>query len=284
MSKKALGRGLEALIGNDVPQNESGILEVEVSRIKPNPNQPRKDFELESLSELSESIKLHGLLQPILIKASGNDYIIIAGERRFKAAQLAGLTKISCILQDCSEQEMAERALIENIQRADLSPVEEGFAYSRLMQEYGLTQDQVAERVGKGRPTVANLLRIIQLPDRILQLIRENKISLGHAKVLLSLKDSSLQVILAEKVARDHLSVRELETALAQFTETKTQSKKTQRIGSSSLFVQMEDKLRSSFQTKVRVKGDSARGKIEIDYFSEEELNRLLELWNIRIE
>lgn len=282
MSKKALGRGLEALIGNESRENDTGILEIDLDRIKPNPDQPRKNFELQSLAELAESLKTHGLLQPILVQSSGDEYVIIAGERRYRAAQLAGLSKVFCILQNGTEQEMAERSLIENIQRANLSPVEEGIAYSRLISEYGLTQDQVAERVGKGRPTVANLLRIIQLPERILQLIGENKLSLGHAKVLLGIKDTSLQVLLADKVAKDSLSVRDLENVILKFSD-QTETRHVQR-KTPPLFGQVEDKLRTSFQTKVRVKGDTKRGKIEIDYFSEEELNRLLDLWNIQIE
>jgi ParB family transcriptional regulator, chromosome partitioning protein len=280
VSKKALGRGLEALIGNT--ETESGIREIDLERIKPNPAQPRKDFDSESLAELSSSLKSHGLLQPILVRPIDNHYIIVAGERRYRAALQAELKKIPCIIQDCTEQEMAERALIENIQRADLSPVEEGMAYARLMKEYGLTQEQVSERVGKGRATIANLLRVIQLPERILQLIRENKISLGHAKVLLGIKDSSLQVLMADKVAKENLSVRELETLLQKLSERPSHKINPRKYP--PLFSQVEDKLRTSFQTKVRVKGDTGRGKIEIEYFSEEELNRLLDLWNIQIE
>ena len=282
MSKKALGRGLEALIGTESGIKNTGVQEIDLVRIKPNPDQPRKDFDPESLSELASSLQTHGLLQPILVTSAEDDYIIVAGERRYRAAQLAGLTKIPCIIQNGSEQDMAERALVENIQRSNLSPVEEGMAYARLMKEYGLTQEQVSERVGKGRPTIANLLRVIQLPERVLQFIRESRVSLGHAKVLLGIKDSSLQVLLAEKVAKENLSVRELETLLLKLTEKPEPRSVVHR--TSPLFVQVEDKLRTSFQTKVRVKGDSGRGKIEIEYFSEEEFNRLLELWNIQLE
>lgn len=282
MSKKALGRGLEALIGTESGIKNTGVQEIDLVRIKPNPDQPRKDFDPESLSELASSLQTHGLLQPILVKSTEDDYIIVAGERRYRAAQLAGLTKIPCIIQNGSEQDMAERALVENIQRSNLSPVEEGMAYARLMKDYGLTQEQVSERVGKGRPTIANLLRVIQLPERVLQFIRESRVSLGHAKVLLGIKDSSLQVLLAEKVAKENLSVRELETLLLRLTEKPEPRSVVHR--TSPLFVQVEDKLRTSFQTKVRVKGDSGRGKIEIEYFSEEEFNRLLELWNIQLE
>ncbi|MEL1134895.1 ParB/RepB/Spo0J family partition protein [Desulfitobacterium sp. THU1] len=282
MSKKALGRGLEALIGAEPMENESSSREIELEKIKPNPDQPRKGFDQEGLEELAASLKVHGLLQPILVQARDDEYIIIAGERRFRAAKLAGLSKIPCLIQSGSEQELAEKALIENIQRSDLSPVEEGMAYARLIQEYGLTQEQVAERVGKGRPTIANLLRVIQLPEPILRLIQESKLSLGHAKVLLGLKDTSLQVLLAQKVAKDNLPVRELENLILKYTDQIESPKPPKKIP--PVFNQIEDKLRSSFQTKVKLKGKPERGKIEIEYFSEEEFNRLLELWHIRVD
>jgi ParB family chromosome partitioning protein len=283
VSKKALGRGLEALIGPESGLKNTGVQEIDVVRIHPNPDQPRKEFDSESLEELASSLQTHGLLQPILIKPHDEDYVIVAGERRYRAAQLAGLKKIPCIIQECTEQEMAERALVENIQRSNLSPVDEGMAYARLMKEYGLTQEQVSERVGKNRSTIANLLRVIQLPERVLQLIRESKVSLGHAKVLLGLKDTSLQVLLAEKVGKENLSVRELEALLVRLTD-RPEPRTVVHRASSPLFSQVEDKLRSSFQTKVRLKGDTERGKIEIEFFSEEEFNRLLELWNIQVE
>lgn len=285
MSKKALGRGLSALISEDPILADSGVRQISMDEIYPNPDQPRKEFDLASLKELSDSIKIHGLLQPILVKPSGGEYLIVAGERRFRAAQLLDMKQIPCIIQDCSEQEMAERALVENIQRSDLSPVEEGFAYARLIQEYHLTQEQVAERVGKARTTVANLLRVIQLPERILQLIREEKLTLGHAKVLLGIKDSSLQVVFAEKAARESISVRELELLLSRMSDkSKEEPIDPKKKNNINIFAPVEDKLRSSFQTKVRLKGDTHRGKIEIEFFSQEELNRLLELWHIEIE
>lgn len=283
MSKKALGRGLEALIGAEPVGNEALVQEIELDKIRINPDQPRRSFNQESLEELAASIKTHGLLQPILVQLKNEEYIIVAGERRYRAAILAGLGKIPCLLKAGSEQELAEKALIENIQRSDLSPVEEGMAYARLIKEYELTQEQVAERVGKGRPTVANLLRIIQLPDPVLHLIQEGKLSLGHAKVLLGIKDSSLQVLLAQKVAKESLPVRELESLILKYTEQHGTPKKA-KMKSSFLFSQIEDQLRSSFQTKVKVKGDAGRGKIEIEYFSEDEFNRLLEIWNIKVD
>lgn len=281
MSKKALGRGLQALLSDELGENPS-IKEIAISDIIPNPEQPRKDFDPQALNELADSLRVHGLLQPVLVRPVGEHYCIIAGERRLRAAKIAGFTKIAVIVQVCTDQEMAERSLIENIQRADLTPVEEGFAYARLIEEYGMTQELVAQRVGKARTTVANLLRVILLPKVVLELLRDDKISLGHAKVLLGLKDTTIQVLAAQKAAKEQLSVRETEDFVNKLTE---KTKKT-KIPSerSTLFHNVEDRLRTSFQTKVQLKGDLKRGKIEIQYFSEEELNRLLELWNIRID
>lgn len=281
MSKKGLGRGLQALLSDEAGDSQ-GIKEIPITDITPNPDQPRRDFEPEALQDLADSLRVHGLLQPILVRPVGEQYSIIAGERRFRAAQIAGFTKIACIVQPCNEQEVAERALVENIQRADLSSVDEGMAYARLIDEYQLTQEQVAQRVGKGRATIANLLRVIQLPEPVLDLLREDKISLGHAKVLLGLKDTSLQVLLAQKASKEQLSVRETEELITKLSG-KSETSKPRRENPSTLH-HVEDRLRTNFQTKVIIKGDSQRGKIEVQYFSEEELNRLLEMWNVSID
>ena len=281
MSKKGLGRGLQALLSDELGDN-STIKEIPISDIEPNPDQPRREFDIQALNDLADSLREHGLLQPILVRPLGERYCIIAGERRLRAARIAGFSKIESIVQICSDQEMAERALVENIQRADLSPLEEGMAYNRLIEDYGLTQDQVAQRVGKARTTVANLLRVILLPEVVLELLREEKISLGHAKVLLGIKDTSLQVLIAQKAGKEQLSVRETEDLINRLTEKTEKSKPTREY--SLLLHNVEERLQTSFQTKVLLKGSSKRGKIEIQYFSEEELNRLLELWNIRID
>jgi ParB family chromosome partitioning protein len=281
VSKKALGRGLQALLSDEVGENPN-IKEIAISDIIPNPEQPRKEFDPQALQELADSLLVHGLLQPILVRNVGEYYHIIAGERRWRAAKIAGFTKIAVIVQVCTDQEMAELTLIENIQRADLNPIEEGFAYARLIEEYGLTQELVAQRVGKARTTVANLLRVIKLPKVVLELLREVKISLGHAKILLGVKDTTIQVLTAQKAAQEKLSVREAED-LVNRQIGKTKKDKIPR-ESSALFHNVEDQLRTSFQTKVQLKGNLKRGKIEIQYFSAEELNRLLELWNIRID
>ena len=281
MSKKALGRGLEALLSDDLGENPS-IKEIAISTIIPNPDQPRKDFDPQALNELAESLLVHGLLQPVLVRPVGEHYCIIAGERRLRAAKLAGFTKIAVVVQVCTDQEMAERALIENIQRADLTPIEEGFAYARLIEEYGMTQELVAQRVGKARATVANLLRVILLPEVILDLLRKERISLGHAKILLALKDTTIQVFTAQKAADGQLSVRETENLIKRLTEKTNRTEMPRE--RSTIFHNVEDRLRTSFQTKVLLRGDLKRGKIEIQYFSEDELNRLLELWNIQID
>lgn len=281
MSKKGLGRGLQALLSDELGDGQS-IREIPVSDIDPNPDQPRREFDLQALNDLADSLREHGLLQPILVRPAEERYFIIAGERRLRAAKIAGFSTIKCIVQLCSDQEMAERALVENIQRADLSPLDEGMAYKKLIEEYGLTQEQVAQRVGKARTTVANLLRVISLPDIVLQLLKNEEISLGHAKVLLGVKDTSLQVLTAQKAAREKLSVRETEELLNKVAGKTEKSKPIYEY--SLLLHNVEERLQTSFQTKVLLKGDSKRGKIEIQYFSEEELNRLLELWNVRID
>ena len=285
MSKKGLGKGLQALISAELGERPA-IKEIPIADIVSNPDQPRKQFDTDSLNELADSLREHGLLQPILVRPVGDDrYSIIAGERRLRAAKIAGFKRIDSIVQIASEQEIAERALIENIQRSNLSPVEEGFAYARLIEEFNLTQETVAQRVGKARATVANLLRIILLPTLVLDLIREEKISLGHAKVLLGLKDTSLQVLAAQKAAKERLSVRETESLISRLSEkAPTASKEAGQRRRSVMVSNLEDRLRENFQTKVQIKGDLKRGRIEIQYFSEDELNRLLELWKIEID
>ncbi|MFA6807579.1 MAG: ParB/RepB/Spo0J family partition protein, partial [Eubacteriales bacterium] len=213
MSKKGLGRGLGALI-TETETDGTVIKQISLSDISPNPYQPRRDFAEEKLTELSNSIIEHGLIQPILVKPDGNKYIIIAGERRYRACKMAGFKVISCIIKNCDNQEMTEKALIENIQRDDLSPVDEGLAYAQLMKDYGLTQEQVAKRVGKGRATIANLLRLIQLPDKVLALLNNEEISLGHAKVLLGISDPLKQIEYAKIISLKKLSVRETEVLI----------------------------------------------------------------------
>lgn len=285
LPKKGLGRGLGALIteADVVARNE--IREVYLSDLDPNPGQPRKEFDEDKLIELAHSIRAHGLLQPILIRPNGMRFYIIAGERRFRAASLAGLDKISCVvLNECDEQSMTEKALIENIQRDDLSPVEEGLAYARLIEDYQLTQEEIASRVGKSRSTITNLLRVIQLPYEILEMINSDSITLGHAKVLLSLDDREQQINLARRIEAHGLSVRKLEEIIKRAFTSPPTSLSEARVSTTkeySYLNDVEEQLRSLFQTKVRLKGTASKGKIEIEYFSREDLERLMEAWNL---
>jgi len=283
VSKKGLGRGLQALIGDDGGSSSSSVREIPLDQIEANPSQPRKEFSQEALEELAASLRVHGLLQPILVRPAGMDrYYIVAGERRYRAARLAGLERIACLVQACSEQESAERALIENIQRADLSPVEEGLAYQRLIDEYGLTQEQVAQRVGKGRATIANLLSVLKLPSPVLQLLEAGQLSLGHVKLLTGIEDSALQVLIAERAAREKVSVRGMEEMLRRLQAEKPQARR--RAVKETVLGDVSGKLSEAFQTKVAIKGTAERGRIEIEFYSSEELNRLLELWQVEVD
>lgn len=285
MSKRGLGKGLGALIAINETTDQM-VKEIPLRQIEPNPAQPRKEFKEENMAELAASLKLHGVLQPILVRPAGMDhYYIIAGERRFRAAQQAGFDRIPCLIQECTDQESAERALIENIQRSELSPLEEGQAYARLIDEYGLTQEQVARRVGKNRPFVTNLLGIIKLPERILDLLRNDKLSVGHLKLFLGLEDSSLQILVAEKAAKDGLSVRATEDLIRNLRDEHVKiANRGQEIIAADPLLNIAQKLSSVMQTKVAVKGNASRGKIQIEYYSKDELNRLLELWRIEID
>ena len=284
--KTGLGKGIDALIPSGHEELSDSVIEIDIHDIEPGDAQPRKSFDEEKLMELAQSIRENGLIQPIVVReVEENSYEIIAGERRFRASQLAGLDRIQCIVRDCTEQEMTEKALIENIQRDDLSPVEEGLAYAKLIEDYGLTQEQVAKRVGKGRPTIANLIRIIQLPQEILDLLNKGSISLGHAKVILTVDSPDDQIQLAEKVYSESLSVRELESLVLSLKNNSPSPKKEKqkKIKKYSEFMEIEEKLQNIFQTKVTVKGGESKGKIEINYYSKEELDRLLKAMDVQI-
>jgi ParB family chromosome partitioning protein len=285
LPKKGLGRGLGALI-NDSATPMREIQEISLKDLDPNPGQPRKEFDEIKLKELAHSISEHGLLQPILVYPNGMRYYIIAGERRFRAAELAGLENISCIILDeCDNQAMTEKALIENIQRDDLSPVEEGLAYARLIDDYGLTQEEIALRVSKSRSTITNLLRVVQMPEEILKMISNEFISLGHAKVLLSLEDVDEQILMARRIVREGLSVRRLEEMIKmRFREQPPIiTKVTTPIKEYNYLNDIEEQLCSRFQTKVKLRGTASKGKIEIEYFTREDLERLMDSWSLSV-
>jgi ParB family chromosome partitioning protein len=268
--KTALGRGLEALI----PEKGQEVIEIEVSRILPGKQQPRKVFKDDTLRELAASIKEKGVLQPVLVNRQPNgSFSLIAGERRFRASKLAGLKRIPSIVKNAGPEDVLEMSLIENIQRENLGSIETAQAFQSLMKQYGLTQEQVAEKVGKERATVANYLRLLRLPKEIRKLLNDGALSMGHAKALLSVEDRREQIALAGKIAKEDLSVRKVEKLV------KGKEKRPVRKSLPDPQVTaLEEKLIKNLATKVRIRHKGRRGKIEIEYYSLEELDRLLDL------
>ncbi|MBM7624313.1 ParB family chromosome partitioning protein [Sporohalobacter salinus] len=281
MSKKRLGKGLGALISDKKPEgnsSEKGIQKVKVNKIEPNPYQPRKEFNQKRLEELSQSIKKHGLLQPVTLRSKeDNSYQLIAGERRWRAAKLSGLDEITAIIQDCSQQQMMEIALIENLQREDLDPIEEAKAYNKLIDKFDLTQSKVAESVGKSRSSIANSLRLLNLPSEIQDYVSRETLTVGHARALLSLSTNAEQKEVAKEVIENNLSVRETEKLVKNLTTDKKREKKKKSKKRDPNIVAIEDRLRRSLGTEVSVKRGKDKGEIIIEYYSDEELTRLLE-------
>lgn len=272
MKKKSLGRGLDALLGDNQSVSD-GVQSVRVSQIFPNRRQPRRSFDPNGLQELADSIREHGVLQPIVVREEGAGYTIIAGERRWRAARLAGLTEIPAIVRECGPQEAAQLSLIENLQRAGLNPIEEACGYSALMSEYGLSQDQVAEGIGKPRSTIANALRLLSLPEDVRKLITDGKLSGGHGKVLAGIEDAGEASRLAQTAAESGWSVRELEKAVK---STKKQPKKpSAAAGRDSFYQEFEIAVTGSLGRKVRI-GTLPRGKrpgrMELEFYSKEDL------------
>jgi ParB family chromosome partitioning protein len=277
--KAALGKGLDALL----PDRGCEVIGIEIGKILPNENQPRKVFRDEALKELASSIKEKGVLQPVIVSRIGDgNFRLIAGERRWRASSLAGLKRIPALIKEVSSQDAIEIALIENIQREELNAIETADAFYSLMQDFKLTQEALAERVGKDRATVANYLRILKLPGEIKALINDGSLSLGHAKALLSLDDKQKQIATASKIVQEGLSVRAAEALCADLNKqpsakaakpAKKENKKLPEVAD------LEDKLIQALGTKVRLQHKGVKGKIEIEYYSLDELDRLLELF-----
>lgn len=286
---RALGKGLGALIPQLEEEDFQNTLEIPVTEIEINPDQPRRNFDPESLQELADSIKIHGVLQPLLVRKKGAGYQLIAGERRLRAAKLAGLERVPVIIKELDDRTVMEIALVENLQREDLNPLEEAQAYRRLLDEFRLTQEEVAKAVGKSRSAIANTVRLLQLPEDVQQMVLKNQLTMGHARALLGLEQPEQQLFLAEKIVKENLSVRETEelVRLANHPdvprETNVEEKKEKETGRErhkldpNLEAIVEDMTRL-FGTKVRIKSSGNRGKIEIEYYSQEELERITEL------
>lgn len=269
--KPALGKGLNALI----PERGEEVLFLDVDRIMPGKQQPRKVFHEESLKELSASIKEKGVLQPIIVSRTGDgSFNLIAGERRWRAATLAGLKKIPALIKNVASKDSLEIALIENIQREDLNPVETAEAFSRLISDFSLTQDELSDRVGKDRATIANYLRLLKLPDEIKNLIYNGSLSMGHARALLGIDGRARQVEAARKIIKDGMSVREAE----KLAKTQAKAAHTPQKIKDAQIAALEERLIKHLATKVRINHKGKRGQIEIEYYSLEELDRLLEI------
>jgi len=276
MSKKALGKGLGALIPNIDYYNRGEILEIPIERVFPNPSQPRKYFDEEKLAGLAASIKEMGVIQPIFVRKNEEEYIIVAGERRWRAAQKAGLKRIPVIVKDLTEQEELELALIENLQREDLNSIEEGESYQRLIEVFNYTQDHLASILGKDKSTVSNILRLLKLEEPIKDHIRQGQLSMGHARALLSIPDSKDRLLLSQKVIQKELSVRQIEELVKKYGAPR---KKAKDEDETELFLRsLEDELKSLLGTWVKIKDNKGKGKIEISYFSLEELDRIIEM------
>ena len=313
--KNGLGRGLDALF----PENKSAVKEpvkkttaktenktvatekettgtkeksntaehkktamiVKISSVEPNVNQPRKQFDEDALLELSESIKQYGVLQPLLVSDKKDYYEIIAGERRWRAAKLAGLKEVPVIVKDFSEQELVEISLIENIQREDLNPVEEAMAYKRLIDEFHLKQDEIAERVGKSRTAVTNAMRLLKLSEKVQQMLIDEMITAGHARAILAISDKEKQESVAMKVFDEKLSVRETEALVKRMLEPpKTEKKSKFSSAEDAIYESLEEKMKSIMGTRVQIhRKKNDKGKIEIEYYSKDELERIIDLF-----
>ena len=306
MAKRmALGKGADALLRNingtntaideavdknieNNTSNKTGELMVKISLVEPNRNQPRKMFDKDSLDELTKSVKQYGVLQPIIVKKTGNRYEIVAGERRWRAAQAAGLSEVPVVVRDYDDQKAKEIAIIENIQRTDLNPIEEALAYKSLIEEYNLTQEELSDKVSKNRSTITNSLRLLKLSKNIQQYMIDGKISSGHARALLSLEDEGKRELLALDIMKRSLSVRDTEKAAKTLSKKKnveldelTESVKEDTVRDLSLFYkEYEDSIQGVLGTKVHInQKDKNKGRIEIEYYSQVELDRIMDIF-----
>ena len=280
MNKKfALGKGLGALIPDDINEGNEGKLMISLNKIKSNIDQPRKSFDNEKIAELAESIKNHGIIQPLILKENGGGYIIVAGERRWRAAKMVGLKEVPAIVMDLTEKQVLEISLIENIQRQDLNPIEEALAYKKLLSDFNLTQEELSKRIGKSRTAITNTIRLINLDSRVQQYVIDGIISEGHGRALLSLEDGDLQYIYSQKVIDEKLSVRELEKLIRNASLKSEKSEKNEELN--PYYKDVRDRLQNYFGTKVNLSSKKNRGKIEIEYYSEEDLERILDIINL---
>ena len=283
--QRGLGRGLNALLSDELiaasKDKEEVIKIVDINEVEPNFGQPRKNFKEEELKELSTSILEHGILQPLIVREKNNKYEIVAGERRYRAARMAQITELPIIVKSFSEQETLEIALVENIQRSDLNAMELACAYSLLMERFDLTQEQVADKVGKSRSSVANIMRLLNLTPYVQEKLRNDEITFGHAKALLGLKDIESQKKLADLIIEKSLSVREVEKCVQEVLTIKSKKKDSNQIKNNPFYREIQENLQKVLGTKVLISKGAKKGKIEIEYYSDEELARIIQIINM---
>jgi ParB family chromosome partitioning protein len=279
MSRR-LGRGLDALIPSLDISEDDKVIQIPLNKLRPNPYQPRKNFDQNALQELAASIREHGIIQPIIVRNVLKDYEIIAGERRFRASQLCGLETIPAVVRSYTDEQVMEIALIENVQREDLNPIEIAAAYQNIMNELAITQEELSVKVGKSRSYIANFLRLLQLPDKIKEYVSRGTLTMGHAKSIVSIKDEKVKMGLADQTIYNQWSVRQLEEEVQKLETSKPKEKKKKKVEKKDIYVvAVEEKLTELFKTKVEIKSKKTEGTIEITYYSKDDLNRLLDLF-----
>ncbi|MFA5876579.1 MAG: ParB/RepB/Spo0J family partition protein, partial [Candidatus Margulisiibacteriota bacterium] len=278
VQRKALGKGLGALIPEgSVFTGGRTIVNIDINQIVPNPRQPRTTFSEESIAELANSLRQSGVAQPVLTRMRGGKYELIVGERRWRAAKQAGLTVLPAIVKDFSDEEALELAIVENVQREDLNPIDEADAYHRLQNEFNLSHDQIAEKVGKNRTTIVNCLRLLSLPAEIKDSLKKEEITAGHARALLSLDNPADQIQLWQKIKENSLSVRDTETTTSAITKKHKKTTRRSKLTQNAELRDVEDKLTTALGTKVKVFGTRDKGKIEVNYYTQEDLERIME-------
>lgn len=285
--KRGLGKGLEALIPDMISLNiveekidDEKIQIISIDKIYANPNQPRKKFDQDSIEELANSIRVHGIIQPIIVTENEKGYMIIAGERRWRASKLIGLKEVPCIVKHFNEKQLLEVSLIENLQRQDLNIIEEATAYQYLINQYNVTQEQLSEALGKSRSYLANTLRLLRLDKRVIDFIIDEKISAGHGRAILSIESKNSQYELGQKVISEGLSVRQVEKIVQELNNKAKDSKKPKNTDKDIFLLEIEESLKSLFGTKVNIIKGAKKGKIEIEYYNEDDLERIVSLLN----
>lgn len=280
--KSALGKGLGALIPNDIASKDNNKgSSISINLIKSNEEQPRRAFDDEKIAELAQSIKEHGIIQPIIVKKSDNSYVIVAGERRWRAAKLVGLKEVPAIVMELTDKDIVEISLIENIQRQDLNPIEEAIAYKKLLSDFNLTQEELSKRIGKSRVAISNVIRLTNLCETVKQYLIDEVITEGHGRVLLAIENPKLQSEIAQKVIDEKLSVRELEKLIKHISSKKNDEIKEKAREINPYYKDVTERLQDYFGTKVSITNKKDKGRIEIEYYSNEDLQRILEIINL---